>query len=195
MKKFIMKKKKILIVLMLALLLASGCSTNDTKNNINKLEAENRLLQEKIKNLEKELNSYKKESKEKITIYYIKSTQNDFVLIPEVITIEPEPNMLKAALEKLIQDKRNPFPKDTRVIDVTVKDFIAYPNFSREITKLSVGSRGEELAVASIANTLIKFPGVEKVQILVEGQTVETLAGHVDTSKPLGRNETLISIE
>jgi len=181
-----------LFIIMLALLLSSGCAAEN--KNTNELEAENRLLQEKVNELEKELSDYKTAEKETITIYYIKNTQNDFVLVPEVKTIEPQPNMLKAALETLIQDKRNPFPKDTRVIDVTVKNFIAYANFSQEITKLSVGSRGEELIVASIANTLIKFPGVEKVQILIEGQPVETLAGHVDISKPVGRDESLISL-
>lgn len=51
---------------------------------------------------------------------------------------------------------------------------------------------GEALAVAAIVNTLTEFPQIRQVQILVEGKQVESLAGHVDVSRPLTRNEKLI---
>jgi len=97
--------------------------------------------------------------------------------------------LIKGPSDKSLQSL---IPKDTKINSVSVKDFIAYPDFSREITRLSVGGEGEALILASIANTLIKFPGIEKVQILIDGKKAETLAGHFDISKPIGRNETLL---
>jgi hypothetical protein len=42
------------------------------------------------------------------------------------------------------------------------------------------------LTVYSIVNTAVaNLDGIERVQILVEGKEVETLAGHLDLSKPL----------
>ncbi|MBC7339263.1 MAG: GerMN domain-containing protein [Firmicutes bacterium] len=60
------------------------------------------------------------------------------------------------------------------------------------MTRMNVGSLGEALAVAAIVNTLTEFPQIRQVQILVEGKQVESLAGHVDVSRPLTRNEKLI---
>ncbi|MFA6711587.1 MAG: hypothetical protein WCS33_02585 [Candidatus Caldatribacteriota bacterium] len=37
--------------------------------------------------------------------------------------------------------------------------------------------------------TLTSFPEINKVQILVDGNSGETLVGHVDTSIPLERDE------
>lgn len=73
-----------------------------------------------------------------------------------------------------------------------VKEGTATADFSSEVTRLNVGSMGEALAVAAIVNTLTEFPEIRRVQILVEGRKVESLAGHVDVSRPLARNDRLI---
>ena len=55
------------------------------------------------------------------------------------------------------------------------------------------GSAGELLTIYSLVNTLIdNLEGIERVQILVEGKTIETLAGHIDTTKPFSRNSTIV---
>ncbi|MBC7335343.1 MAG: GerMN domain-containing protein, partial [Clostridia bacterium] len=132
---------------------------------------------------------------ETVTLYRLEATPTDFWLVPELKKLPRQPDMLKAALEELIKQPSLPIPKETRVLEVKVKDFVAYPSFSPEITRLSVGSKGEALVVAAIANTLTKFPGVERVQILIDGKRVETLAGHVDVSKPVGRNDAVVRLE
>ena len=43
------------------------------------------------------------------------------------------------------------------------------------------------MLVGSIVDTLTEFSEVKKVQILVEGKAVDTIAGHMDTEKPLSR--------
>jgi spore germination protein GerM len=46
--------------------------------------------------------------------------------------------------------------------------------------------------VAAVVNTLTEFPDIHKVQILVEGKTVETLSGHMSVGQPLSRSEGII---
>jgi len=46
--------------------------------------------------------------------------------------------------------------------------------------------------VGAIVNTLTEFAAVERVQILVDGEKVNTLFGHVDVTEPLGRSAAII---
>jgi hypothetical protein len=48
------------------------------------------------------------------------------------------------------------------------------------------GSRAETATIQCLLGTLkANFPEVQRVRILVEGETVSTIAGHVDISRPL----------
>jgi spore germination protein GerM len=78
-------------------------------------------------------------------------------------------------------------PPGTRLISVKVKDAIAYVNLSEEASSNHPGgSRSELLTIYSIVNTVaLNFPQARKVQLLIEGETVETLAGHILISIPL----------
>ncbi len=50
------------------------------------------------------------------------------------------------------------------------------------------GSLGEALTVYAIVNALAaNLPGVSTVQILIEGQEVDSLVGHLDLRHPIGR--------
>jgi hypothetical protein len=52
----------------------------------------------------------------------------------------------------------------------------------------SGGSLDEALTIYTIVNVLAaNLPGVSTVQILVEGQEVDSLVGHLDLRHPLGR--------
>jgi spore germination protein GerM len=54
------------------------------------------------------------------------------------------------------------------------------------VTRHPGGSAAEYATVAALVRTLgANFPQIVRVQILVDGQPVETLAGHFDTSRPL----------
>jgi len=70
----------------------------------------------------------------------------------------------------------------------------AYLDFNQAFqTNHPGGSAGELLTIYSLVNTLIdNLEGIERVQILIEGETIETLAGHIDTTKPLPRNGTIV---
>ncbi len=60
-------------------------------------------------------------------------------------------------------------------------------------TKHPGGSMQELLTVYSIVNTLlVNLPTSTDVQILIDGQEADTLAGHVDLRRPLRKNEGLV---
>ncbi len=55
------------------------------------------------------------------------------------------------------------------------------------------GSHQELMTVYTIVNALVtNLPNLQEVQILIGGQEVDTLAGHVDLRRPLRKNEALI---
>ena len=58
------------------------------------------------------------------------------------------------------------------------------------------GSLNELLTVYALVNAVTaNLPAVTRVQILVDGKEVDTLAGHVDLRRPLTRNDELVRKE
>jgi len=85
-------------------------------------------------------------------------------------------------------------PDGTRLLSVEVKDNVAFLNFSKEISDKHPGGSSAELqTIYSVVDTVtLNFPEIKKVQLLIEGKKVKTLAGHIDISFPLGPNKDLI---
>ena len=56
------------------------------------------------------------------------------------------------------------------------------------------GSTQELLTVYAIVNAVLtNLPTLQQVQILIDGQEVDTLAGHLDLRRPLRKNDALIA--
>jgi spore germination protein GerM len=70
----------------------------------------------------------------------------------------------------------------------------AYVDLSRDVvTAHTGGSRDELLTIYTVVNALTSnLPAVTSVQVLVDGKEVDTLAGHVDLRRPLGKNLALV---
>jgi germination protein M len=87
-------------------------------------------------------------------------------------------------------------PPETTVLEVFVTARgVAYVNLSGEASVLPGGSRSELHTVYSIVNSVVaNFPAVRRVQILVEDRMVPSLGGHVDLSRPLPPDMTLIAL-
>ena len=70
----------------------------------------------------------------------------------------------------------------------------AFVDFSsRLVTGHPGGSTTELLTVNAIVNAVTaNLPSVQRVQILIDGKEVDTLAGHVDLRRPLERDTSLI---
>jgi spore germination protein GerM len=81
---------------------------------------------------------------------------------------------------------RRPVPPSTELrAAFLTSDGTAYVDFSNNaVALLAPGIQSESLSVYSIVNSLaVNVPAVKKVKILVQGQEVETLGGHVDLSE------------
>jgi spore germination protein GerM len=80
-------------------------------------------------------------------------------------------------------------PEETEVRTVFLDEKgCAYVDFSRAISQNHPGGTTGELAtIASIVNTLTaNFPeNIHKVQILIGGKEAESIAGHINISKPI----------
>ena len=70
----------------------------------------------------------------------------------------------------------------------------AYVDLSKEASSAHTGgSQDELLTIYSIVSALTSnLPAVTSVQLLVDGKEVDTLAGHIDLRKPLGKNTDVI---
>jgi len=70
----------------------------------------------------------------------------------------------------------------------------AVVDLSREVSMNHPGgSLMESLTVYAIVNAVIaNLPGVQRVQLLVDGREVETIAGHIDVRHPLARDLSLV---
>lgn len=89
-------------------------------------------------------------------------------------------------------------PDGTRVLEVFVQAHgVASVSLSGEVASgLPGGSRAELLTVYSIVNTIAtNFPAVRRVQLVVNDQLTSSLGGHVDLSRALPPDMTLIALE
>ena len=82
-------------------------------------------------------------------------------------------------------------PSDTKLREVFVTERgDAFVDLSGDVTaKHAGGSLDEILTVYAIVDALtVNLPAITRVQILVDGKAVDTLAGHVDLRHPLAKS-------
>lgn len=102
----------------------------------------------------------------------------------EVATASTDP--YRAPFEYLIHHASG-FPKGTRLLRVERQGETLVLDFSRELTTNFAGGSDEEAGIINaLTRTAQGFPGVRKLQILVEGRPVESIGGHIDISAPIG---------
>jgi len=190
----------ILALFVLVSLAAGGCGfvpsskADALERRVSELEKQVAELAAKNEALEQTIDRFT----QTVTLYFIKNTPTEMYLSPVKRRVARTGDLFKETMEELVKGPDPAsglgpvLPADTRVLGVTVKDGTAYVDFSPEVRRLNVGSRGEALVLAAIADTLTEFPGVRQVQILVAGKVIESLGGHFAADRPLTRNETVI---
>jgi hypothetical protein len=69
-----------------------------------------------------------------------------------------------------------------------------FADFTSELTSRHTGGALDELfTVYAIVNAVtVNLPAITRVQILIDGKEVDTLAGHVDLRNPLSKNLTWV---
>ena len=108
---------------------------------------------------------------------------------------QPEKRALELLLSEPVKDTRltNVMPKDVRLLDLTIRDKIAYADFSKELKTNALGGAAYEmLLVNGIVNTLTEFKTIERVQLLINGRAIATINGHMDLTDPIERDQNVI---
>jgi len=101
-----------------------------------------------------------------------------------VAQLAPPPNGIQSAI-----------PPGTQLRAFYVTDRgDAFVDLSREIAIAHPGgSLNKLLTVYAIVNAVTaNLPAVQRVQLLIDGKEVDTIAGHVDVRRPLARDATLV---
>ncbi|MEJ6952556.1 GerMN domain-containing protein [Natronospora cellulosivora (SeqCode)] len=90
-------------------------------------------------------------------------------------------------------DLSRTIPDGVELIDIDIRSNVAYINFNRALIENHWGgSAGEILTVYSIVNTMTGFPDIDAVNIMIEGNKLDSLSGHLDLSEPIERDESII---
>ncbi|MFC2286934.1 MAG: GerMN domain-containing protein [Selenomonas sp.] len=189
-------KSMLALFMLLMLLLAVGCGSDDKSKGADTSAADKPAATDK-KDAGTKNGAAKQAEKIGIKVYY--PDDNGMKLVAETRTVETtQDGKYKVAMESLLSGTKAKgvvtiIPKKAKLKSVAVKDGIATVDFNEDLVKnFAGGSTGEEMLVGSIVNTLTEFPEVKSVQILLEGKKVDSLAGHLDTSKPLKRMTDLL---
>jgi spore germination protein GerM len=71
---------------------------------------------------------------------------------------------------------------------------VAKVNFDKTLSKEHPGgSSAEMLTLYSIVNSLtLNFPQIKRVQILIDGKAVESIAGHISLKQPVSFNPSIV---
>ena len=137
-------------------------------------------------------------TEQELTLYFAESGANGLVAEKRTIEVEEPDQLPSLIVQELIAGPVNDslyptIPPETRLISVKLEAGTAMVDFSQEIiSKHWGGSTGETMTIMSLVNSLTELSEVDRVQILVEGEVVDSLLGHWDSSEPIERDESLI---
>lgn len=126
---------------------------------------------------------------QEVVLYFSDSDLLQNWRVKKTVTVKEGENAAQKALQAWVEGPDHEelislVPKETVVESVEEKGDVAEVSFSRDILNANVGSAGEMLIMEQIAMIMEQF-GYTQVQILVEGEKVETLFGHMSADEPV----------
>jgi germination protein M len=140
---------------------------------------------------------------EHVTIYYTKPDGTTEVawtvsMRPQQAGESAAEHLRNAALYAATQALAGPpsnvaairFPPGTHVLSADVNESTATVDLSKEVTDQRSGISGESGEFKALVWTLTALPGIDRVQVRVQGQKLETLpGGHFEIDEPLRRSD------
>ena len=130
---------------------------------------------------------------EELSLWFA-SRQEDALVLERrrVPPSQTPPDRVRASLQELIagptSNALRTVAAEVKIREVFIDDQgTAYVDFSEALSQAHPsGPWAEMLTLRSIMQTLVaNVPEIKRVQILIEGREVETLAGHIDIRRPL----------
>ncbi|MFB5759177.1 GerMN domain-containing protein [Paenibacillus medicaginis] len=126
-----------------------------------------------------------------IKVYYTDANQAELLESTQEISYPSELQKYKLAFQALQHSgSDNQAPLWSESIEIQQIRFengaltlnISLPDAAR------LGAGGEALALEALTKTMFQFPEVNTLDLLVDGEAVESLMGHVDLEHPIKRN-------
>lgn len=123
-----------------------------------------------------------------VLLYYVSTDSGS--LVAEQRAIPKEEGLARATVQQLLSGPRDEdlqavIPGGVTLRDIDVSNGLCTVDLSADLTELASISQDEQmLALYSLVNTLGQFDSVEQVQVLLNGQTLQSLGG-VDVSQAL----------
>jgi spore germination protein GerM len=126
------------------------------------------------------------------TLYYVTDDGGQLTGVQREVPFgEPAPDQARRIVDAQLAAVAEPLvsavPAGTTLRSLYITDKgDAFVDLSGEVrTKHSGGALDELLTVYTIVNVLtVNLPAIQRVQILIDGKEVDTLAGHVDLRHP-----------
>jgi spore germination protein GerM len=116
--------------------------------------------------------------------------------IPKREKVEEEARETVVELIKGPKGKLIPaLPPQTKLLTLEMdQNGVAKVNFDQTLSKEHPGgSSAEMLTLYSIVNSLtLNFPQIKRVQILIDGKVVESIAGHISLKEPVSFNASIV---
>lgn len=119
-------------------------------------------------------------------------------LVSQNVTVKHNSNVAleKAIVEQLMRGPRGSnlqrtIPKGTKLLGVSIKEGICYLNFDEGLKNILPGIK-PEIVIYSIVNSVMESNSIDRVQILVNGESNIRFQESVDLSEALSRNYNLI---
>jgi spore germination protein GerM len=139
--------------------------------------------------------------KRKEVVLYFSDSEGEY-LIGEKRKILKKNEVKQEAKETILELVKGPkgkliptLPPRTKLIAIQINDAgMAKVNFNPALSKDHPGgSSAEMMTVYSIVNSLtLNFPQIKRVQILIDGKPIETIAGHLSLKQPISSKPDLI---
>lgn len=172
------------IILLACTVTFTGCEKKDKISSLNKEKLE------KVKLSENEKDDFLS-----VDLYFNNANNNsNLKVVKEPRVMNKKEIMAKVVMEELIkgpspESKLTPvLPRETKVLNVCIKDNVAYINLSSE-AKMKMDKQKELTCLKSIVYSLTNLDYINKVNILIGNKNVDTLGGNFHITKPMGREE------
>lgn len=135
-------------------------------------------------------------------VYLIDPENGCLALVKTEINADGREGRIRGIVKALVSaeetaERIRPLPDGATLANVSVEAGTATLDFEEDFAAPGfwAGSSLEQLRVLALVNSVTELKDVQRVQLLVAGEKVDSLGGHIGLEEPLVRDESLICID